>query len=434
MLRININSMTFDKFDDFEISNNIKKAIVNMGFDKTTPIQKLAIPEALNGKDIIGQAQTGSGKTIAFSVPILEKIFIPDKSPQAIILCPTRELCIQVAGEIKKLGANIKKLKVSAVYGGQPIGKQIRVLNKGVHIVVGTPGRVIDHLERGTLNLIGVESVVLDEADEMLDMGFREDMEFILRNTPYQRQTLLFSATMPLEIKKLAKKYQKNPKFIKVESSKKNIPKIKQYYFKSDDRAKNEDLCRLLDVYDPKLSLIFCNTKKRVDFVLKYLKKNGYSADSIHGDMTQKIRDKVMNKFRNGNINILVATDVAARGIDVLDITAVFNYDVPQNHDQYIHRIGRTARAGKNGHAFTLVSPYDEYNFSNIKKENKSKIIKKEVPTLKEMDKIKNELVMGSVKNSIKIDNLEKYIKVVEDSNESSVLIAAALLKMIREN
>ena len=225
-------------FDDFNINENILDAISDLGFTNPTPIQKLAIPEALKGMDIIGQAQTGSGKTIAFSIPILEKIFIPDKSPQAIILCPTRELCMQVADEITKLSSKMKKIKVLPVYGGQPIGKQSRVLKKGVHIVVGTPGRVIDHIQRGNLELIGVESVVLDESDEMLDMGFRGDIEYILSNTPNQRQTLLFSATIPPEIRKLAKKYQKNPKFIKVSDKKENIPNIRQYYFKCDIRDK----------------------------------------------------------------------------------------------------------------------------------------------------------------------------------------------------
>ena len=421
-------------FDEFEISDNVKKARKDMGFEKPTPIQKLAIPEALNGLDIIGQAQTGSGKTVAFAVPILEKIFIPDNSPQAVILCPTRELCLQIAREITKLAKNIKKLKVLAVYGGQPIGKQIRVLKKGVHIVVGTPGRVIDHLNRGTLNLIGVETVVLDEADEMLDMGFREDIEYILRNTPRQRQTMLFSATMNVEVRKIAKMYQINPKFIKVSQSRENIPKITQHYYKSDERAKVDDLCRLIDTYNPKLCLIFCNTKKRVDFVLKNLKKRGYAADSLHGDMTQKIRDKVMNKFRNGNINILVASDVAARGIDVLNIDLVVNFDIPHNVDDYTHRIGRTARAGKNGHAFSLVSPYDEYYFSQIKKQTSHKISKKHIPTLSEMEDIQNSLVMAKVSNSIENDNLEKYIKIVENAEADDTKIAAALLKMVREN
>ena len=346
-------------FDDFNISDEIKKAIDDMGFNNPTPIQKMAIPEALKGIDIIAQAQTGSGKTLAFAIPILEKIFIPDRSPQAIVLCPTRELSMQVAEEISEAGSKIGKLKVLAVYGGQPIGKQTRVLKKGVHIVVGTPGRVIDHIERENLDLIGVESVVLDEADEMLEMGFREDIERILVNVPTQRQTLLFSATIPDEIRQIAEKYQRNPKFIRVANKKRNIPKITQYAFRCDIKDKFDSLIRLIEAYDVKLTLIFCNTKKSVEFVKKHLKKEEFSVDALHGDMTQKARDKVMNKFKNGNIDILVATDVAARGLDIENVDVIINYDVPQNSDDYIHRIGRTARAGKTGYAFTLVSIRD---------------------------------------------------------------------------
>ena len=408
-------------FDDLDICDDIKSAIAEMGFKNMTPIQKMAIPEALSGKDVIGQAQTGTGKTVAFSIPILERIFIPDRSPQAIILCPTRELSIQVAEEISKIGKNIKKLKVLAVYGGQPIGKQTRVLKKGVHIVVGTPGRVIDHIERGNLDLIGVERVVLDEADEMLDMGFRDDIELILNKTPHQRQTLLFSATIPNEVKTLAKKYQKNPKFVKIASNKKNIPKITQYSFKTLNKTKFNDLCKLIDAWDIKLALIFSNTKKGVDFL----------------SMTQKVRDKVMNKFRNGNINILVATDVAARGIDVDDIEVVINYDVPQNPENYIHRIGRTARAGNKGYAFTLVTPQDNHNLINIKKNYKVKITEKSVPSSKEIENIKNKRVIDEVIKIIQKEDLDDYIKIIESNskgNVSSVELAAALLKMVRKN
>lgn len=429
--------MSFEKFDDFKISNDIKKAVKVMGFEKTTPIQKKAIPPALKGHDIIGQAQTGSGKTVAFAIPILNKIFIPDRSPQAIVLCPTRELCIQVAGEISKVGKNIRKLKVLPVYGGEPIGRQLRVLKKGVHIVVGTPGRVIDHIERGSLSLIGVESVVLDEADEMLDMGFREDIELILRNTPKQRQTLLFSATMPPEIKKIAKMYQRKPKHVKIDSTKHTVPKIKQFSFKTTEKHRFDDLNVLIDVYDVKLALIFCNTKKRVDYVARHLKQRGYTVDSLHGDMTQKIRDKVMNKFRNGNINILVATDVAARGIDVDNVDVVINYDVPQNPEYYIHRIGRTARAGARGYAFTLVSNNETALLKSIKKDYKVKIIQKDIPSFSEVETIKNDLVMDDVKSIIQNKNLDKYIKVIERNStdkESVVKIAAGLLKMVREN
>lgn len=424
-------------FTDFDISDNVLKAIGDMGFEKVTPIQKIAIPIALNSRDITAQAQTGSGKTLAFSIPILEKVFIPDKSPQAIILCPTRELTLQVAEEIEKLAKYIKKFKVLAVYGGQPIGKQTRVLKKGVHVVVGTPGRVIDHIGRGNLDLIGVETVVLDEADEMLDMGFREDIERILENVPRQRQTMLFSATIPPEIRKIAKTYQKNPEFIKIKNRKDNIPKITQYYFKTDYKHKFDDLCKLVEAYSISSALIFSNTKKGVDFLFKNLNKNGYSCEALHGDMTQKTRDKVMNKFRNGNVSFLVATDVASRGLDISNLDFIINYDVPQNHDSYIHRIGRTARAGKEGYAFTLVSPQDSYSFNNIKKENKIKITEKMLPTDEEIEQIKNEIIMQKVKNSIKNDNLEKYVEIIKrnsSKNLKSEEIAASLLKMVREN
>ncbi|MGX8693354.1 MAG: DEAD/DEAH box helicase [Methanobrevibacter sp.] len=420
-------------FEDFNISPQIKQAIHEMGFTKATPIQQKAIPEALKGIDITAQAQTGSGKTIAFAIPILEKIFIPDKSPQAIVLCPTRELCMQVADEIGRAGSKIKKLKVLAVYGGQPIGKQTRVLKKGVHIVVGTPGRVIDHIERGNLDLIGVERVVLDEADEMLEMGFKEDIEKILSNTPSQRQTLLFSATIPSEIRGIAKKYQKSPKFIKISSNRKNVPKITQYFYRCDIKDKFDSLTRLLMAYDVKLVLVFCNTKKSVDFVKKHLKKQEFNVDALHGDMTQKARDKVMNKFRNGNINILVATDVAARGLDIDGVDVVINYDVAQNADDYTHRIGRTARAGKTGYAFSLVSKDEVSRFNNIRKSNI--ISEKQIPTLLEINEIKGQLILDKVKKSE--DNVDEYIKIIkknENNEANSRELAARLLKMIIEN
>ena len=421
-------------FNDLNISQDIKKAIDEMGFSKLTPIQKQAIPEALKGKDVIGQAQTGSGKTMAFSIPILEKIFIPDRSPQAIILCPTRELCMQVASEIEKIGSKIKKLKVLAVYGGQPIGKQTRVLKKGVHVVVGTPGRVIDHIERGNLELVGIESVVLDEADEMLEMGFREDIETILAKTPIQRQTLLFSATIPQEIKNIAQKYQKNPEFIKIADKKHNIPKITQFAFKCDIKDKFNGLTRLIESYDVKLALIFCNTKKSVDYVKKHLKKEDFAVDSLHGDMTQQTRDKVMNKFRNGNISILVATDVAARGLDIDDVEVIINYDVPQNIDDYIHRIGRTARAGKKGFAFSLVSKDELSRFNNIKKANNVKIIEKEFPTPEEIETLKMKKLLNDASSLTGDGDLDKYMRIIKNGSKSDYLeLSAALLKMLVE-
>ncbi|WP_292805159.1 DEAD/DEAH box helicase [Methanobrevibacter sp.] len=422
-------------FNDLNISDEIKKAIEDMGFTKLTPIQNNAIPEILKGKDIIGQAQTGSGKTLAFAIPIIEKIFIPDKSPQAIILCPTRELSMQVASEIEKIGSKIKKFKVLAVYGGQPIGKQTRVLKKGVHVVVGTPGRVIDHIQRGNLDLIGVESVVLDEADEMLEMGFREDIETILEKTPSQRQTLLFSATIPSEVRKIALTYQKNPEFIKIANKKKTVPKITQYSFKCDIKNKFIGLTKLIEAYDVKLALIFCNTKKSVDYVAKHLKKHDFKVDSLHGDMTQQTRDKVMNKFKNGNIKILVATDVAARGLDIADVEVIINYDVPQNRDDYIHRIGRTARAGKRGYAFTLVSKDELSRFNNIKKQNIGKIVEKEFPTLQEIEEIKIRKILKNANDLVNDGDLSKYLNYLKkEYNNDGLDIAAALLKMLLEN
>nr|WP_295161493.1 DEAD/DEAH box helicase [uncultured Methanobrevibacter sp.] len=421
-------------FEDLYISDEIKSAIGDMGFHTLTPIQKMAIPDILRGFDVTAQAQTGSGKTLAFAIPILENIFIDDKSPQAIVLCPTRELCLQVAGEIEKAGSKIKKLKVLAVYGGQPIGKQTRVLKKGVHVIVGTPGRVIDHVERGNLDLAGIERLVLDEADEMLDMGFRDDIERILDEARYRKQTLMFSATIPKEIRDIAKNYQNNPKFIKVADKKQNVPKITQYAFRTNHKYKFNDLVKLIEVYNVKSALIFSNTKKGVDFVFKNLKKHDYSSEAIHGDMTQKVRDKVMNKFRNGNVRFLVATDVAARGLDISNLDFVINYDVPQNYDAYVHRIGRTARAGNRGFAFTLVSKEDNSNFKNVSKGN---ITIKKLPSDKELDEILIKQVLDDVKVSVKKEDLDKYLKAIKNSSSADITseeIAAALLKKIREN
>lgn len=424
-------------FDDLYISDEIKNAIGDMGFYTLTPIQKIAIPDILKGFDVTAQAQTGSGKTIAFAIPILENIFIDDKSPQAIVLCPTRELCLQVADEIEKVGSKIKKLKVLAVYGGQPIGKQTRVLKKGVHVIVGTPGRIIDHVERGNLDLEGIERVVLDEADEMLDMGFRQDIEKILSYSKYRKQTLMFSATIPKQIRDLAGNYQNNAKFIKVSDKKQNIPKITQYAFKTNHKYKFKDLTGLFVLYNVKSALIFSNTKKGVDFVYKNLKKEGFSAEALHGDMTQKVRDKVMNKFRNGNVSFLVATDVAARGLDISNLKFIINYDVPQNVEDYIHRIGRTARAGKSGYALTLVSKEDYSNFNNIKKDFKGKIVEKKLPSDSEISSLKNRELFEEIKKSIMEDDLTEYLQLIKNNSSADMSceeIAAALLKKVREN
>ncbi len=421
------------RFEDLELSKEIRKAIEHMGFEEASPIQSEAIPPILDGKDVIGQAQTGTGKTVAFGIPILEKIQPKNRKPQAIILCPTRELAIQVAEELKKLSKYKKDVNVLPIYGGQPIDRQIYALKKGVQIVIGTPGRTIDHIQRGNLKLDHVKIVVLDEADEMLDMGFIEDIETILKETPDDRQTLLFSATMPRPILELTKRYQTNPQLIKVVPKQLTVPSVEQVYFEVRESMKLEALSRLIDMYDLKLSLVFCNTKRRVDEVVANLQVRGYLADGLHGDMTQAQRDRVMSKFRGNAFEILVATDVAARGIDVEDIEAVFNYDLPQNEEYYVHRIGRTARMGKAGRAFTFAVGKEIYKLREIQNYANVKIERKKIPSVNDVEQIRLNTFLDKVKEQIDQGGLEHYTNLVErliDEDYASVDIAAALLKL----
>ncbi|MDR3256513.1 MAG: DEAD/DEAH box helicase [Endomicrobium sp.] len=426
--------MTTLKFSKLNLSNEILKAVEDLGFEEATPIQSLSIPKMMSGIDIIGQAQTGTGKTAAFGIPVLEKINVKDKNVQAIILCPTRELAIQVAEELKLFSKYKRGFNIVPVYGGQPIQRQIDALSKGAHIVIGTPGRVIDHLERKTLKLNTTSIVVLDEADEMLDMGFRDDIELILKSMPEERQTVFFSATMPKEFLFLTKKYQHHPETIKVVNEKLTVPLIEQHYFDIREHQKLETLTRCLDMYDPKLSIVFCNTKKRVDEVTSSLQARGYAADAIHGDMNQSQRDRVMAKFRSGAIEILIATDVAARGIDVDDIDMIFNYDVPKDDEDYVHRIGRTGRAGKTGKAFSFVSGKDIYKLRDIQRYTKVNIKRSQVPSLIDVENTKVTIILDKVKGSLKEKNIEKYVKMAESliSDEvTSLDVAAALLKII---
>jgi ATP-dependent RNA helicase DeaD len=423
-------------FSDFGISEDIKKAVKKLGFEEPTPIQSLSIPEILNGKDIIGQAQTGTGKTVSYGIPLLEKVYIPDRSPQAIVICPTRELSIQVAEELVKLSSFMKKVSILPIYGGQSIGRQIRVLKKGVHIIIGTPGRLLDHIKRRTLDLSGIETVVLDEADEMLNMGFREDIESIIVNTPKNRQTLLFSATIPNDIKRLAHKYQNKPKHLRIAQNMITVPEIEQIYFEIRSNKKLDLLSRLIDVYDINSGLVFSNTKRNVDRLVDDLKIRGYSVGGIHGDLSQKQRDYVMNRFRKGKIDILIATDVAARGIDVPDIEAVFNYDVPNDNEYYVHRIGRTGRAGKLGYAFTFVSGKEIYKLRDIQRYTKTSIKQGKIPSVDEIETMKSRLILDKVKNIIDEEDLDNNIKMLDfliEENYTSVDVAAALLKLLKE-
>lgn len=425
------------KFEELNLSEEIQRAISDMGFEEMSPIQSEAIPYLLNGRDIIGQAQTGTGKTAAFGIPIVESCKADDRRLQAIVLCPTRELSIQVAEEIKRLSKYKKDIFVLPVYGGQPINRQIKALKKGIQVVVGTPGRIMDHIRRKTLKLDNIRIVVLDEADEMFDMGFRDDIEWIMNYMPAERQTVFFSATMPDEIVKFAKKYQINSKIIKVVPKELTVPKVEQYYFELKEHMKTEILCRLMDVYNPKLSIVFCNTKKKVDELTIELQGRGYFADGLHGDLKQSQRDKVMNKFRTGTIDILVATDVAARGIDVDDVDAVFNYDIPHDDEYYVHRIGRTARAGREGMAFSFVVGKEKYRIKDIEKYTKTKITRRALPTLKDIEERQIDILSDKIKEEIDSNNLDKYkdmINILLRDDYDSLDIAAALLKFYLTN
>jgi ATP-dependent RNA helicase DeaD len=420
------------KFEELDVSKEILKAVDDMGFEETTPIQTNAIPSILKGKDIIGQAQTGTGKTAAFGIPLLEEIDPSIKKPQAIILCPTRELAIQVAEELKRLAKYKRSLYTLPVYGGQPIGRQIKALKKGVHVIIGTPGRVMDHMRRGTLKLSNIDFVILDEADVMLDMGFVDDIETILKDVPKKRQTLFFSATIPKSIINLSKRYQVNSEFVKVAHEKLTVPGIDQYYYEIRRGDKLKALTRLIDLHTPNLALVFCNTRKQVDELNIKLQARGYLSDGLHGGLNQNQRDRVMGKFRNGIIEILVATDVAARGIDVDDIEIVFNYDVPQDTDYYVHRIGRTGRAGKTGKALTFVVGKDIYKLRDIQKLTKTKIIRQDVPTLNDVEEAKLEHFIGGLTDYIEDKHLARYVKIIEnllDEEFTAIEIAAALMK-----
>ena len=422
------------RFEEMGLSEEIQKAVRYMGFEEASPIQAKAIPAMISGIDLIGQAQTGTGKTAAFGIPLLEKVAPKLKKLQAIVLCPTRELAIQVADEIRNLSRYMHGIKVLPIYGGQDIVKQIRSLKSGTQIVIGTPGRVMDHMRRKTMKLDFVHTVVLDEADEMLNMGFREDIEFVLSGVPEERQTVLFSATMPNPIMEITKKFQNNAKVIKVTKKELTVPNIEQYYYDVKPKKKEEVLSRLLDIYSPRLSVVFCNTKKQVDLLVNALLGRGYFAAGLHGDMKQEQRDRVMQGFRTGKTEILVATDVAARGIDVDEVEAVFNYDLPQDDEYYVHRIGRTGRAGREGRAFSFVSGKEVYKLKEIQRYCKTKIYAQKVPSLNDVANTKMENILDDVERVIEQEDLDMMINAIEErvnnSEFTAMDMAAAFLKI----
>ena len=417
------------------VDKRIVRSLAEMGFTRFTPIQEQTIPALLAGKDVIGQAQTGTGKTAAFGIPILQNTDQECRDVQAIVLCPTRELAIQAAEELRKFAKYMHGIKILPVYGGQEIGRQIKAL-KAVQIIVGTPGRVMDHMRRHTLRLQTLRMVVLDEADEMLNMGFREDIEQILKDVPKERQTALFSATMPQPILDITHTYQKtDAEYVKVTPKELTIPLVKQYCYEVRHDTKKEVTARLLEYYAPTRSLIFCNTKKMVDELAKYLKEKGYQAEGLHGDLSQAQRDRVMNGFRGGTVNILIATDVAARGIDVDDVEAVFNYDVPQDIEYYVHRIGRTGRAGRTGKSFTLVTGRERSRLREIERFCNTRIEKGQLPSAGEVEHVKSEKILEQIRDIRREQDLTKAKELLREWMEreqmSAFDAATALLKLV---
>ena len=423
-------------FEDLGLSKELLKSVQDMGFEEPSPIQALTIPSLLAGRDVVGQAQTGTGKTAAFAIPILERVDPRSKHPQALVLCPTRELAIQVAEEIGKLAARKRGIFALPVYGGQPIERQFRALAKGAQIIVGTPGRIMDHMERGTLRLNAVLMAVLDEADEMLDMGFRDDIEAILEKTPEGCQRIFFSATMPPAIMELGKRFLDNPEILKITQKLLTVPTVEQVYYEVRPHQKMDALCRVLDSQAFRKALVFCSTKRGVDEVTAHLQTRGYQSDGLHGNLAQPQRDRVMGRFRTGGIEILVATDVAARGIDVDDVDAVINYDIPNDVENYVHRIGRTGRAGRAGSAFTFVTAREHYKLRDIIRYTKARILQSQLPTLRDVTNIRTTRLLDEVRAAIEAGALERYTTLVEqflDDENTSMDMAAALLRILMQ-
>lgn len=424
------------KIENVVLNENIQRALQDMGFEECTQIQQEAIPVVLEGKDIIAQSNTGTGKTAAFGIPLFENIDKELKKPQALVLLPTRELAVQVANEFRKIGKYMDNIKTVSVYGGADINEQIKRLKGGAQIIVGTPGRVIDLIDRRVIRLDNLKIAVLDEADEMLKMGFREDIELILQNVSNPIQTLLFSATLPDDMKKIIKKFLNDPVMIKTLREGITAKEVKQSYFLVKHQDKIDALTRLIDTYTPRLTLVFCNTKKSVDELYDELIERGYNCDKIHGDIKQSQRLDTLNKFNNGLIDVLIATDVAARGLDIKEVEAVINYEVPAKEDYYVHRIGRTGRAGREGSSFTLASTKELKKIENIEKYTKKSIRKRSIPTVDKVNEVKQDKFIRTIIDVIDKEdigeNRELASKLMEKGHDAETLIAAMIKKLVK--
>jgi len=424
-------------FAELGLSEPLLQAISRLGFEKAAPIQAEAIPLIMAGHDVVGQSQTGSGKTAAFAIPAVEFVDPKHHVVQVLILCPTRELAMQVAEEVYKLAAFKRGIHPVPIYGGQSYDRQIRALKQGAQIVIGTPGRILDHLERGTLNLQSVRMAVLDEADEMLDMGFRDDIEKILGAVSGERQFICFSATMSKPILELIRAYAPEAKTIRIEHKILTVPTVEQAFYESRGHSKTEILTRLIDLYDLKLGIIFCNTKRMVDTLTEELVGRGYSADRIHGDMSQKQRDRVMLKFRSSGLEFLVATDVAARGIDVDNVEVVFNYDLPWDEEDYVHRIGRTGRIGRSGRAFSFVAGREIYKLQSIERFTRTKISRHQVPSLEQVEEKRTNIFFERIRKSLQRGQFREESRIVDrllEQGFSSTDIACALVHELRKD
>jgi ATP-dependent RNA helicase DeaD len=423
------------KFSELGLSDSLLKAIKRSGYEEATPIQEQTIPMVLKGQDVIGQAQTGTGKTAAFGLPIIEEIDTDNPNIQAIVISPTRELAIQTQEELYRLGKD-KHARVQVVYGGADIRRQIRSLKQHPQILVGTPGRLRDHLNRHTVKLDHIKTLVLDEADEMLNMGFLDDIEAIVNQTPSERQTLLFSATMPPEIKKIGVKFMTNPTMVRIKAKELTTDLVDQYYVKARDYEKFDIMTRLIDVQDPDLTIVFGRTKRRVDELSRGLVARGYNAAGIHGDLSQDRRTKIMKKFKHGELDILVATDVAARGLDISGVTHVYNYDIPSDPDSYVHRIGRTGRAGHHGVSLTFVTPNEMDYLREIEKLTRVRMLPLKPPTAEEAFKGQVASAFNDIDELISQDSTERYQEAAEKllaTHDATDLVAALLNEMTKE-
>ncbi len=423
-------------FSELGLKPELLQAVETQGYERPSAIQARAIPLILGGGDIVGLSQTGSGKTAAFGLPILQGLDLRKRAVQALVVCPTRELAVQVCEQMHELGAHLRGLSVIPVYGGAPIERQFRQLQKGAHVVVGTPGRILDHLRRGTFEPGEVQVAVLDEADRMLDLGFREDMEELLAGLPPERQTLFFSATMSREVERLIQRFGREPEVIRIEHQTVTVSTIDQEYYECRQRSKVEVLSRLLDIDPPRLAIVFCNTKRAVDDCTEALLARGYTADRLHGDISQIQRERVLARFREGAIDLLVATDVAARGIDIAEIDVVFNYDLPQDPEDYVHRIGRTGRAGRSGKAVSFVFGKDIYRLQAIERYISSRVTRARIPSQERVEGRRADMLFDLLRDRLEegeFDNYQEYLDRLLEQGYAATDVLSAMFSLLRE-